>query len=67
MALLILCLGSVIVATDYDAIVIGAGPAGSMAAWEFASAGWRVLLLDRQQFPREKACGGALTGRAVKV
>lgn len=55
------------VTTDYDAIVIGAGPAGSMAAWEFASAGWRVLLLDRQKFPREKACGGALTARAVKA
>lgn len=52
-------------AADFDAIVIGAGPAGAMAAWEFANAGWRVLLLDRHHFPREKACGGALTQRAM--
>lgn len=50
--------------TTYDAIIAGAGPAGSTAARKLALAGARVLLLDRAQFPREKPCGGGLTFRA---
>ncbi|MBT8396801.1 MAG: FAD-binding protein [Gemmatimonadetes bacterium] len=45
----------------WDAVVVGAGPAGSMTAHELARAGKRVLLLDRQQFPRWKVCGGTLS------
>lgn len=40
-----------------EVIVVGAGPAGSMAAAVLAQQGVRVLLLDREQFPRDKACG----------
>jgi geranylgeranyl reductase family protein len=40
-----------------DVIVVGAGPAGSTAAAVLARHGLRVLLLDREQFPRDKACG----------
>ena len=50
----------------FDAIVVGAGPAGSTAALRLVRAGARVLLLDRERFPRDKPCGGGLTGRAVK-
>ncbi|MBI5287532.1 MAG: geranylgeranyl reductase family protein [Chloroflexi bacterium] len=50
--------------THYDAIVAGAGPAGSTAARHLARAGVRVLMLDRAQFPREKPCGGGVTFRA---
>ena len=50
----------------FDAIVIGAGPAGSTAAFRLARAGARVLLLDRERFPRDKPCGGGLTNRAVR-
>ena len=50
----------------YDAIVIGAGPAGSTSAYRLARAGARVLLLDRAKFPRDKPCGGGLTIRAVR-
>jgi len=50
----------------FDAIVVGAGPAGSTAAYRLASARHRVLLLDRARFPRDKPCGGGLTLRAVR-
>lgn len=49
----------------WDAIVIGAGPSGSMAAFHLASRGHRVLLVDRQAFPREKVCGDALIPDAL--
>ena len=48
----------------YDAIVLGAGPAGSTAARHLARSGARVLLLDKAKFPRDKPCGGGVTFRA---
>ena len=50
----------------FDAIVVGAGPAGSTTALRLAREGARVLLADRARFPRDKPCGGGLTGRAVR-
>jgi geranylgeranyl reductase family protein len=50
----------------YDAIVVGAGPAGSTTAHRLTAAGASVLLLDRARFPRDKPCGGGLTWRAVR-
>mgnify|MGYP001026623851 FL=1 len=50
----------------FDAIVVGAGPAGSTAAYRLSCAGARVLLVDRERFPRDKPCGGGLTFRAVR-
>lgn len=47
----------------FDVAVIGAGPAGSSAAYHLARRGRRVLLLERSRFPRDKACGDGL-GRA---
>jgi geranylgeranyl reductase family protein len=49
-----------------DVIVVGAGPAGSTAAFYLAHAGCDVLLLEKSTFPREKVCGDGLTPRAVK-
>jgi geranylgeranyl reductase family protein len=50
----------------YDAIIVGAGPAGSTCAYRLATAGASVLLLDRAHFPRDKPCGGAVTARALR-
>jgi len=50
----------------WDAIVIGAGPAGSVAAIVLARLGRRVLLVDRATFPREKVCGCCLGPAAVE-
>lgn len=43
--------------TRFDAIVIGAGVAGSTAAILLARAGWSVALVEKQRFPRRKVCG----------
>ena len=51
---------------SYDVAIIGAGPAGSAAAYRLATAGAQVLLLDKATFPRDKPCGGGVTGRAAR-
>src|SRR5271165_797142 len=51
----------------WDAIVVGAGPAGCAASYDLAIAGREVLLLDRAEFPRQKACAGGLTLKAVNA
>lgn len=50
-----------------DVLVVGAGPAGSATAIHLARGGVRVLLVDRARFPRDKPCGGGLTGRALRA
>jgi geranylgeranyl reductase family protein len=50
----------------YDVAVVGAGPAGSTAAFHLARAGLRVALLEREPVPRYKTCGGGLVGRAIR-
>ncbi|MBN2629042.1 MAG: geranylgeranyl reductase family protein [Rhodobacteraceae bacterium] len=51
-------------ATSHDLLVIGAGPAGSAAAMTARKAGLRVAMIDKAAFPRNKLCGGGVTGRA---
>jgi geranylgeranyl reductase family protein len=51
----------------WDAMVVGAGPAGCAAAYDLAAAGQSVLLLDKKDFPRAKACAGGLTSKAVQA
>ena len=48
-------------------LVVGAGPAGSATAIHLARGGARVLLVDKASFPRDKPCGGGLTGRALRA
>ena len=51
----------------YDVIIVGAGPAGTCAALYGYRQGLKTLLLDKSQFPRDKTCGDALSGKSVKV
>jgi menaquinone-9 beta-reductase len=50
---------------QYDAIIVGAGPGGTSTACSLAARGFRVLLLDKEIFPREKTCGDGIAPRAV--
>ena len=50
----------------YDVLIVGAGPSGSATAIHLARGGARVLLADRARFPRDKPCGGGVTGRALR-
>ncbi len=49
----------------YDLIVVGAGPGGSATAYYASKAGLRTLVLDRQEFPRDKPCGDGLMPHAA--
>ncbi|SCG66097.1 geranylgeranyl reductase family protein [Micromonospora coxensis] len=52
---------------EFDVIVVGAGPAGAAAALAARRVGTRVLLLDRADFPRDKACGDGIAAHALDV
>nr|MDO8082631.1 geranylgeranyl reductase family protein [Candidatus Freyarchaeota archaeon] len=53
-------------AQKYDVIVVGAGPAGSMAAMKAAEGGAKTLILEKYKLPRFKLCGGGIANWAVK-
>src|SRR5262245_52709731 len=46
---------------NFDAIIVGGGPAGSTAALLLARAGWSVAVIERSEFPRGKVCGEFLS------
>jgi len=48
---------------EYDVIIVGAGPAGSTLARELARKRKKVLILEKERFPRDKPCGGGLTSK----
>lgn len=50
----------------YDVVIAGAGPGGSTSAYYLSKAGLKVCLLDRDKFPRFKACGGGLCPHITK-
>ena len=52
---------------EWDAAIVGAGPAGCAAAITLARAGKRVIVVDRARFPRPKACGDGLTAGALRL
>jgi geranylgeranyl reductase family protein len=51
----------------HDILILGAGPAGTTAALALRDAGLKVALIDKAAFPRDKVCGDAIPGRAVRV
>jgi geranylgeranyl reductase family protein len=55
-----------IAVSDYDVLIVGAGPAGSTAARLLAAGGARACLVDKARFPRPKPCGGALSPRTLR-
>ena len=52
---------------EWDVAVVGAGPSGATCALVLARRGHRVLLLDKERFPRDKACGDLLIPDAISV
>ena len=52
---------------DWDAIVVGGGPAGAATALLLARSGASVLLLDRARFPRHKACSEYLSPATTPI
>jgi len=56
-----------VVAEDFDVAVVGAGPAGAVAALVLARAGAKVALVDKAAFPRDKACGDAIGPRGMAL
>ncbi len=60
-------LASTPLSPEWDVVVIGAGPAGAVAAHGLARSGLGTLLVDRRTFPRDKVCGGCLNGRSLGI
>ena len=51
----------------YDAIIVGGGPAGSAAALYAKHYGLKTIVLDKSNFPRDKICGDALSGKCIRI
>jgi geranylgeranyl reductase family protein len=52
--------------TQWDVVIIGGGPGGSMSGYHLAKAGLKVAIVEMGRFPRAKACGGGIQVRACR-
>jgi 2-polyprenyl-6-methoxyphenol hydroxylase-like FAD-dependent oxidoreductase len=52
---------------DADVLVIGAGPAGASTAILLKRAGWRVILVEKSSYPRQKVCGECLSAASLAL
>lgn len=50
----------------FDVVVVGSGPAGAKTAYELSRKGYSVLILEKEELPRYKACGGGLPLKAIE-
>ena len=53
--------------TDFDVIIVGAGPAGGMCAYELSKNDISVLIIENERLPRYKTCAGGLTKKAYEI
>lgn len=53
--------------SDFDVVIVGAGPAGATLALHLAGKGIKTAILDKDRFPRPKICGDALGGKVINV
>ena len=51
----------------HDALIVGAGPAGSFLAHLLAKEGLNVAVIDKEKFPRDKVCGGGLSNKTIDL
>ena len=56
---------SSVAANDQDVVIVGAGPAGSSLAIELSKLGAKILLVDRESFPRDKPCGDYVSPKGI--
>ena len=52
---------------ETDVLIVGAGPAGAAAALSLSKKGIPSIVIDKAQFPRDKICGDALSGKVVEA
>lgn len=50
----------------YDAVIVGAGPAGGTAAYYLGQAGLRILVIEKEELPRYKPCGGGVSSSVLQ-
>ncbi len=51
----------------YDVIIVGAGPSGSYSGYLLSKAGVKVLIIDKENFPRDKVCGGGISQKTLDI
>ena len=51
----------------YDVIICGAGPGGTVAAIQLVRSKFSVLLIDKEEFPRDKICGDQLPPSGIEL
>jgi hypothetical protein len=54
-------------ADSYDAVIVGAGPSGATCGYYMARGGAKVVMLDKEHFPRDKYCGDAVCTPAIRI
>ena len=53
--------------SKYDVIIVGGGPAGSTAGYLLSNFGFNVVIIDKNNFPRRKLCGGLISYKTLKL